>query len=254
MAASFTIAARNNGFAKADARASTLASVHGLPRGDGRVRGDAHDGHLVRPPGRGPADGGGPRQWPPAGKQTAKANTKKHGQAGQEGGGSGQSRTAQKAHTRDSLQALSKLGELVDGQYRIVSQPPIVVPARELTATSGPVAPRRSERLIREQFRAYRATLQRRPAAPAGAFPVCRHGPQGGGRGQRRHPGVHRPAAGTRRRGPAVPAGQGGDRVGAGGPPAEEPLPAARRAGGAGAADDAGRQRHLSWAGRGART
>jgi hypothetical protein len=28
------------------------------------------------------------------------------------------------ARTRDSLQALSKLGELVDGQYRIVSQPP----------------------------------------------------------------------------------------------------------------------------------
>ena len=32
-----------------------------------------------------------------------------------------------KAHTRDSLQALSKLAERVDGQYRIVSQPPIVV-------------------------------------------------------------------------------------------------------------------------------
>ena len=39
---------------------------------------------------------------------------------------------AEKARTRDSLQALSKLGELVDGRYRIVSQPPIVVPARDL--------------------------------------------------------------------------------------------------------------------------
>ena len=37
--------------------------------------------------------------------------------------------TAAKAHTRDSLQALSKLGELVDGRYRIVTQPPLVVPA-----------------------------------------------------------------------------------------------------------------------------
>ena len=36
-----------------------------------------------------------------------------------------------KAHTRDSLQALSKLGELVDGHYRIVSQPPVVVPIRD---------------------------------------------------------------------------------------------------------------------------
>ena len=39
-----------------------------------------------------------------------------------------------KARTRDSLQALSKLGEMVDGRYRIVSQPPIVVPMRELAA------------------------------------------------------------------------------------------------------------------------
>ena len=38
-------------------------------------------------------------------------------------------RTPQKAHTRDSLQALSKLAEHVDGEYRIVSQPPVVVPA-----------------------------------------------------------------------------------------------------------------------------
>jgi hypothetical protein len=28
-----------------------------------------------------------------------------------------------KAHTRHNLQALSKLAELVDGRYRIVSQP-----------------------------------------------------------------------------------------------------------------------------------
>ena len=32
-------------------------------------------------------------------------------------------KTALKAHTRDSLQALSKLAEHVDGNYRIVSQP-----------------------------------------------------------------------------------------------------------------------------------
>ena len=47
---------------------------------------------------------------------------------------------AAKAHTRDSLQALSKLAEVVDGQHRIVSQPPIVVPLRELdpAATASP--------------------------------------------------------------------------------------------------------------------
>jgi uncharacterized protein (DUF2252 family) len=44
-------------------------------------------------------------------------------------------RTAQsisKAHTRDSLQALSKLTAVVDGQLRIVSDPPLIVPTDEL--------------------------------------------------------------------------------------------------------------------------
>ena len=68
-------------------------------------------------------------------------------------------KTAAKAHTRDSLQALSKLGELVDGKYRIVSQPPIVVPARDLAATYG-LSPDQVVPVIHEQFRAYRATLQ----------------------------------------------------------------------------------------------
>ena len=46
-------------------------------------------------------------------------------------------KSAAKAHTRDSLQALSKLCEVVDGQYRIVSPPPVIVPARDLAATFG---------------------------------------------------------------------------------------------------------------------
>jgi uncharacterized protein (DUF2252 family) len=65
----------------------------------------------------------------------------------------------EKAHTRDSLQALAKLGELVDGRYRIVSQPPIVVPLRDPAATYG-LSADEAERAIHEQFRAYRATLE----------------------------------------------------------------------------------------------
>ena len=68
-------------------------------------------------------------------------------------------KAAAKARTRDSLQALSKLGEVVGGQYRIVSQPPIVVPARELHATYG-ISSEQLQDVIHEQFRAYRATLQ----------------------------------------------------------------------------------------------
>jgi hypothetical protein len=68
-------------------------------------------------------------------------------------------RTAEKAHTRDSLQALAKLGEMADGRYRIVSQPPVVVPARDLEAMYGYSADQLQE-LIRREFDAYRQTLQ----------------------------------------------------------------------------------------------
>ena len=66
---------------------------------------------------------------------------------------------ARKARTRDSVQALSRLGELVDGEYRIVSQPPVIVPARDLAATFG-ISPDVIGQVIRGQLRAYRATLQ----------------------------------------------------------------------------------------------
>jgi hypothetical protein len=68
-------------------------------------------------------------------------------------------KTLTKAHTRDSLQALSKLAEQVDGKYRIVSQPPIVVPARDLAATYR-LSPDQVVPVLHDQFRAYRATLQ----------------------------------------------------------------------------------------------
>jgi hypothetical protein len=66
---------------------------------------------------------------------------------------------AGKARTRDSLQALAKLGEQVNGGYRIVSQPPIVVPLRDLAGTYG-LSADEAEQAIHEQFRAYRQTLQ----------------------------------------------------------------------------------------------
>ena len=153
-------------------------------------------------------------------------------------------KAAAKARTRDSLQALSKLAEVVDGQYRIVSQPPIVVPMRDLEGRHGMSADQ-FEHAVHEQFRAYRATLQARPPPPARAVRVRRHGSQGRRRRQRRHAGVHRSAAGTRRERSALPAGQGGDGLGARGSPAEEPVQAARGARRPRPAADAGRERHL---------
>ena len=70
-------------------------------------------------------------------------------------------KAADKAHTRDSMQALSKLGEMVNGGYRIVSQPPVLIPLRELAFDAAPeMTPAQIEEGIRDQFRAYRATLQ----------------------------------------------------------------------------------------------
>ena len=88
-------------------------------------------------------------------KKESRTRRRRSRQRGRKAGGE----AVEKAHTRDSLQALSKLGELVDGRYRIVSQPPIVVPLRDLAATYG-LSADEVERAIHEQFRAYRATLE----------------------------------------------------------------------------------------------
>jgi hypothetical protein len=68
-------------------------------------------------------------------------------------------KTAEKARTRDSTQALSKLAEIVDGRYRIISQPPVIVPSRDMPARYG-LSVQEIEHVVHEQFREYRATLR----------------------------------------------------------------------------------------------
>jgi uncharacterized protein (DUF2252 family) len=169
MAASFTIAARNNGFAKADARAATMASVRAYREamaefaqmGTMDIWYAYLDEDELRASIRTAVAGTvkqekAKKQDRRAGKQEKAAKQEaKAAKAAQKRA----AKTAEKAHTRDSVQALSKLGELVDGTYRIVSQPPIVVPFRDWTATYGLPADQ-VDKVIREQFRAYRATLQ----------------------------------------------------------------------------------------------
>src|SRR5215470_4243810 len=182
MAASFTIAARNNGFAKADARAATLASVRAYREAMAEFAQmrtmDIWYSHLDEDE----LMAGARIAVSELTGETAvaKKKEKKDKQAGQAKAakkeGKQEKRDAQqekqaklaekraqktlaKAHTRDSLQALSKLCEPVDGQYRIVSQPPVVVPARELAATYG-MSPDEVVPMLHDRFRAYRATLQ----------------------------------------------------------------------------------------------
>ncbi len=163
MAASFEIAGRNNGFSEADKRAAVLASVTAYREAMASFAQmgtmDIWYAHLdedelmasvrstVAETTKQAKGAKAATKEPKAARKLAKLAEKRA------------EKTAAKAHTRDSLQALSKLGELVDGRYRIVSQPPIVVPARDLAATYG-LSPDQVGPVIHEQFRAYRATLQ----------------------------------------------------------------------------------------------
>jgi uncharacterized protein (DUF2252 family) len=172
MAASFTIAARNNGYSKAEARAATQASVTAyreamatfalMPTMDvwyAHMDEDELMGTLRRAVAESKKEVKEVKEV--KGAKGAKKREKKDEE--QEKLAKRAEKTAGKialkAHTRDSLQALSKLCVEVDGEYRIVSQPPVIVPARDLTATYG-LSPDEVLPVIHDRFRAYRATLQ----------------------------------------------------------------------------------------------
>jgi uncharacterized protein (DUF2252 family) len=154
LAASVTIAGRNNGFREADIEAATLASVRSYREAmagfaDMRTM-DVWYAHLSEADlmaaiktfavSRGGSTGTSSKKDMKEGERRAQ-------------------KAAAKARARDSLQALSKLTEVVDGRYRIISQPPIVIPLREVPALAG-MSPDEFRDMINGQFRAYRATLQ----------------------------------------------------------------------------------------------
>ena len=72
----------------------------------------------------------------------------------------------EKTRTKDSLKAFEKLTEVVDGEPRIVSDPPLIVPIAEL---AGPIGPRTSHEALRNLIRQYRRTL-------SGTAGVCSSG------------------------------------------------------------------------------
>jgi uncharacterized protein (DUF2252 family) len=67
-------------------------------------------------------------------------------------------RLVEKAETKDSLRAVSKLTHVVDGQRQIVSNPPLVVPIEDLLA---PESIDRIQDAFRVLIRSYRRTLPR---------------------------------------------------------------------------------------------
>ena len=151
MTASFTIAARNNGFSTKDVRAVTLNAVRSYREAMAQFAGmntldiwyaRMSEAELITAMemARSTQKGKVARRASKTLEKTALQN-------------------AAKARTRDSMHALAKLGELVDGRYRIVSQPPIVIPVRELASAYGLTA-EGARQTIHDQLTAYRATLQ----------------------------------------------------------------------------------------------
>jgi uncharacterized protein (DUF2252 family) len=196
MAASFVIAARDAGFSRAQAADAALASVAAYREAMASFAqqrtmdiwyASLDEDEIKRAVADVVAQSTGAAK-PDKSAKSAKAGAKdgakdakaakagKAGKAGQAGQladttavpGKGQVKMAKKAertvaqlsakaHAKDSLQALSKLAEQVDGRYRIVSQPPVLIPLRDMPPG---LVPADTDAMLRDKFREYRATLQ----------------------------------------------------------------------------------------------
>jgi len=179
MAASFTIAARNNGFPSKAIRAVTLESVRAYRSAMAEFAGmrtlNVWYAHMSE------ADiqealqtvqlqisstAGKTKSAKKDGKQkdgkqkesskTAKLSKAEAAQLAERA--AAVTKAMRKAHTRDSLQALSRFAEVVDGQYRIASQAPVVVPLREMHGAWG-MSEGEIRDVVEDQFRAYQTSL-----------------------------------------------------------------------------------------------
>ena len=222
MAASFTIAARNNGFTPADARAVTVESVKAYRLGMAEFAAmrtlDIWYAHMTE---RDIQDAmRAVEEASVAGAKPRKGKTRKKKKHGASKDGEDESalierahkrwnKTLRKAHTRDSLGALTKFAEVVDGRHRIVSRAarhhPPARPGGQLRDDTRAGAERGRGAVPRLQ-----GHPQQQPPTTPGQIHHRRHGTQGGRRRQRRHPSVHGASARPRQRRPPVPPGQGG--------------------------------------------
>jgi uncharacterized protein (DUF2252 family) len=165
MVASFVIAARDNGFSASDAKAAAFTATAAYRTamatfgelGTMDVWYASLDEDAIREAAQaGLGDIAKTEKTAKPGKKKAREQEKMAKRAVKRA-----AKAAEKAHTRDSMQALSKLGEMVNGRYRIVSQPPVLIPLRELAFEMAPeMTPKQIEEGIHDQFQAYRATLQ----------------------------------------------------------------------------------------------
>ena len=148
-------------------------------------------------------------------------------------------RSVAKAQSKDSLKAFGKLTTIVNGERRIASDPPLIVPIEDVAADG--MDPGELEEFVQHSALVSDDT-DPRPQAAARALPLRPRGAQGRRRGQRRHARVDRADARPRRLRSPFPAAQGGRGLGAGAVPRQEQVRQARPAGRRGSAADPGRQ------------
>jgi len=142
LSASFVVAARDNGFSEAGARQTATRSIAAYREA---MADFAQMGTLDVWYSRLDADEVIARGISSTNKHRKKVATRAE-------------KLLAKARTKDSMQALSKLTEVKDGHHRIVSDPPVIVPLRDLASTFGLSDDEVHEGLLR-LLRAYRATL-----------------------------------------------------------------------------------------------
>jgi uncharacterized protein (DUF2252 family) len=168
MTASFAIAAVNNGFTTEDSRVVTIESVRAYRKAMASFAEmrtlDVWYSHMSEHDLQEALEAVGGRSGASA-ESKEKKKQKKHSAAGSDVGHSELRETLQsakkafrKARTRDSLQVLSRLVEVAGGQERIVSQPPLVVPLRDLPEVWN-MSAGESRRLVEDQFEAYKSRL-----------------------------------------------------------------------------------------------
>jgi len=163
MTASFTIAARNNGFSASDIRQVTMRAVRSYREGMAQFSAmgtmDIWYARMSEQELMAAMDMARATQKGKVAKKASKALERNA------------LKNAAKARSRDSMQALAKLAEFVDGRYRIISQPPIVIPVRDLAGTFGLTA-EETQAAVRDQLESYRQSLQDDRRALLGRFEV----------------------------------------------------------------------------------
>ncbi len=148
-----------------------------------------------------------------------------------------------KARTRDSLRVFAKRADEIDGELRIVADPPLVVPLEDLVGRLTTSAPR--TRGVDAFARDPLPALAGPPAPSDRGVRVRPHRAQGGRCRQRRYPRLDPPLRRPRRAGPTVSPVEGGAAVGARAVSRQERARRERPAGGRRPAADASGQRHL---------